>query len=132
MLTLGLVILVCARVCNETTEINLANGEMRVVSSFLGCDFRETHVDAGLDWFGQYMEPHAPDRWIPYSENKKRLFASEGVCEKRIGMVYWDAAVLAKLLFTEQALQVELRKVANADYRSIWDIRSDYRGRLKR
>lgn len=123
-------ILVFARTCNETTEVNVTKGDMRVVSSFLGCDYREIHVDAGLGWVANVMDADTPDRWIPYSENRKRLLERECVREKRVGMVYWDATTLAGLLFKDQALKVELDKIANADYHSIWDIRSGYMNQL--
>lgn len=113
----------------ETTEVNLATGEMRMRSEIVGSEPRFETIENGSNWRGDRT---LEDKWVAFSVVEHRLLTGQ-TFKRRIGMVYVDAVTVATALFVhdDAARAAVMTEIYQADPERIWQVRSRLRERFQ-
>lgn len=110
----------------ESLELDVMSGRMRLVTRVLSAEDRTNPIDEGR--IAIPAAAAAAERWIPVSVVEHRLI-SGSTMRKRIGMVYQDALVVALALHSRRPdeLPARLERIQRASYDEIWQVRADLR-----
>lgn len=119
----------------ETIELELITGRMRLVTRVLAAEERSSPIEEGRIAMPEVVTTAAAaaatgpsERWVPVSVIEHRLI-SGSTMRKRIGMVYQDALVVALALHSRRpdGLPARLERIQRAGYDEIWQVRAELR-----